>query len=347
MISVGIDVSKGKSTVCILKPYGETLCKPFPINHCGKDLESLSQMILRFNDEVKVVMESTGIYHLPVLSYLKEQGIFVSVINPYAMNNYARNSIRRTKTDKHDALMIANYGLDNWFKLEEFTDSNEKYAELKILGRQYSHYMDQHVLAMQGLTHMLDYTMPGIKKMLAGFNETSGKNKLGDFVEKYWHFDNIASLKKDDFIEDYVAWAKEKEYCPNRSKAEALYDLAISGIPTLPSDTPSTKMLVLESVKALRDIDSCLMTIIARMKEVAKTLPEYHHDLKLFIDYYKTLRSDRYFTKASAISFISSSTQRCLELSTLFKYCLSLNVFDTRVIISPIVLSLIPESENI
>ncbi|SES28016.1 hypothetical protein SAMN04487884_12676, partial [Butyrivibrio fibrisolvens] len=26
MISVGIDVSKGKSTVCILKPYGEIVC---------------------------------------------------------------------------------------------------------------------------------------------------------------------------------------------------------------------------------------------------------------------------------------------------------------------------------
>ncbi len=29
MISVGIDVAKGKSTVCILKPYGEIVSKPF------------------------------------------------------------------------------------------------------------------------------------------------------------------------------------------------------------------------------------------------------------------------------------------------------------------------------
>ena len=33
MISVGIDVSKGKSTVCILKPYGEIVSKPFNITH--------------------------------------------------------------------------------------------------------------------------------------------------------------------------------------------------------------------------------------------------------------------------------------------------------------------------
>mgnify|MGYP000237415600 CR=1 FL=1 len=33
MISVGIDVAKGKSTVCILKPYGEIVSKPFDISH--------------------------------------------------------------------------------------------------------------------------------------------------------------------------------------------------------------------------------------------------------------------------------------------------------------------------
>lgn len=36
MISVGIDVSKGKSTVCLLKPYGEIICKPFEVQHTEK-----------------------------------------------------------------------------------------------------------------------------------------------------------------------------------------------------------------------------------------------------------------------------------------------------------------------
>ena len=83
MISVGIDVSKGKSTVCILKPYGEIVSKPFNITHTQKDLSELSSMLFRLNDEVKIVMEATGIYHLPVLTYLQEKGFFVSVVNPY------------------------------------------------------------------------------------------------------------------------------------------------------------------------------------------------------------------------------------------------------------------------
>lgn len=77
MISVGIDVSKEKSTVCILKPYGEIVSKPFEVCHMEKELSELAAMLLHLNDDVRVVMEATGIYHLPILSYLKEKGVFV------------------------------------------------------------------------------------------------------------------------------------------------------------------------------------------------------------------------------------------------------------------------------
>ena len=199
MISVGIDVSKGKSTVCILKPYGEIVSRPFEVKHLESDLESLAQMILRLDGEVKVTMEATGIYHLPVLNYLQEQGIFVAVINPFEMKEYACRGIRRVKTDRQDAITISNYGIDNWFRLENHKGSDETYAELKLLGRQYSHYMELHVKALLELTHMLDYTMPGIKGKIHSWNEGNGKDKLSDFVERYWHFDNIVSMKKDEF----------------------------------------------------------------------------------------------------------------------------------------------------
>ena len=147
MISVGIDVSKGKSTICILKPYGEIISSPFEVAHVEKELESLAQMILRLNGDVKVVMEATGIYHLPVLAYLQEKNIFVSVINPFEMKEYSCRRIRRVKTDKRDAMTISNYGIDNWYRLEEHKGSDETYAELKLLGRQYCHYMELHVKA--------------------------------------------------------------------------------------------------------------------------------------------------------------------------------------------------------
>ena len=276
MISVGVDVSKGKSTVCILKPYGEIVCSPFEVKHVEKELEDLAGLLNKLDGEIRVVMEATGVYHLPILTFLQEKGYFVSVINPYSMKKYAKDtSLRRAKTDRLDSIMIANYGIDRWFKLQKYEGDENTYAELKLLGRRYRYYMELHVKSLQELTHILDYVMPGIKAMFNSWDEASNKDKLSDFVERYWHYDLITSMSREEFTEDYLAWAKEKKYHQSSAKAEAVYEMASDGIPTLSSDTPSTKMLVQEAIAVLRAVDSSLFRIISRMQELAKTLPEY------------------------------------------------------------------------
>ena len=276
MISVGIDVSKGKSTVCILKPYGEIVCSPFEVLHVEKELEGLDDLLRKLDGEIRVVMEATGIYHLPIMTFLEEKGYFVSVVNPFAMKEFAKdNNIRGAKTDKLDSTMIANYGIEKWFKLQRHSGDEEVYAELKLLGRRYRYYMEIHVKALQELTHILDYTMPGIKKLFNSWDEGSGKDKLSDFVERFWHFDIILEQDLEDFVETYITWAEEKKYHRSRSKAEAVYNLASDGITTLSSGTPSTKMLVQEAISVLRAVDNSLSRIISRMKELAKSLPEY------------------------------------------------------------------------
>ena len=276
MISVGIDVSKGKSTVCILKPYGEIVCRPFEVFHLEKDLEALNDLLQKLEGEIRIVMEATGIYHLPLLTFLYEKGYFVSVVNPFSMKKYAKdNSLRGGKTDRLDSIMIANYGIDKWFKLQKYEGNEETYAELKLLGRRYRFYMELHVKALQELTHILDYVMPGIKKMFNSWDEASNKDKLSDFVERFWHFDTITSMSCEEFTEEYLAWAKEKKYHRSNSKAEAVYELASNGISTLSSGIPSTKMIIQEAISVLRAIDNSLSHILSRMQELAKTLPEY------------------------------------------------------------------------
>lgn len=276
MISVGVDVAKGKSTVCILKPYGEIVCRPFDVQHVEKDLEDFDNLLKKLDGEIRVVMEATGIYHLPIMTFLEEKGYFLSVINPFAMKKYAKdNSIRGAKTDKLDSIMIANYGIEKWFKLQKHEGDEEIYAELKLLGRRYRYYMELHVKALLELTHVLDYTMPGIKKLFNSWDEASGKDKLSDFVERFWHFDVITEQSLDEFVEEYLVWAGEKKYHQSKSKAETVYELASGGITTLYSSTPSTKMLVQEAVTVLRAVDNALFRILSRMQELAKSLPEY------------------------------------------------------------------------
>jgi Transposase IS116/IS110/IS902 family. len=79
----------------------------------------------------------------------------------------------------------------------------------------------------------------------------------------------------EEFIEAYNEWAGEKKYHQSKSKAVQVYELASNGIPTLPSSFPSTKMQVLVAINTLRAVDSSLHNILSRMKELAKSLPEY------------------------------------------------------------------------
>ena len=238
--------------VCILKPYGEVVCSPFEVIHTEQGLNALSELLKRLSGEIRVVMEATGIYHLPILTFLQEKGFFISVINPYAMKKYAKdNGVRGAKTDKLDSITIANYGIEKWYKLQEYKSDEEVYAELKLLGRRYRHYMELHIAALQELTHILNYTMPGIKKMLRSWNEANNKDKLSDFVEIFWHFDVIVSMNQEEFVLAYAQWAKERKYHQSQSKAIAIYELAANGISTLPSSTPSTQMLVQEAVNVL------------------------------------------------------------------------------------------------
>lgn len=90
MVNVGIDVSKGKSMVCILRPYGEVMWSPFEIQHTEQDLMLLVEKIHALADaDVRVVLEATGIYHLPIVLFLQQHNIFVSIINPPSMKKYA------------------------------------------------------------------------------------------------------------------------------------------------------------------------------------------------------------------------------------------------------------------
>lgn len=276
MISVGIDVSKEKSTICILRPYGEVVASPYEVAHTVSEVKALAERICALEDEVRVVMEATGGYHLPLLAGLKQAGLFVSVINPLVMKKYASTALRKGKTDKLDSVRIANFGIDNWFKLSDYSAPEEIYAQLRILGRQYSHYVAMKIESKLTLADLLDRTMPGIKNLLSGKrSEAPTKDKLSDFVEEYWHYDNITKKSEARFVSDYCRWAKKKGYHANEAKAKKIYALARDGIPTLPSSAASTKMLTLEAVRVLREINRTLETILTQMKELATTLPEY------------------------------------------------------------------------
>ena len=256
MISIGIDVSKLKSTFCILNEYGEVLQTAREISHTETDLNELIRQVKSFGgkDDVRVIMEATGAYSKPVLYSLIEEGIFVAEINPLAMKKYRSNiNFRGVKNDPIDALAIASYGIDKWHRLKEYQKADKEYAAMKALSRQYLSYMKPHVSLTQNLDHLIDQVMPGIKDEFDGYDPATGKDRLTDFLEEFVHYDCIRSLGPKRFDERFKRWAKKKGYRPRQGKSGKIYSLAKEGIPTLAYDSIS-RLLVKQAAEALRSM---------------------------------------------------------------------------------------------
>ena len=156
MVSVGVDISKDKSMVCMLRPYGEVVEAPYSINHTEQALNALIERIRSFDEDVKVILEATGGYHQVVVSKLLSADIFTVVVNPYIMKKYCAATLRKAKTDKIDSIRIANYGIDHWFSMTAYCPPDEIYAELKLLGRQYDQYVRLKVSCKIQLANLLD-----------------------------------------------------------------------------------------------------------------------------------------------------------------------------------------------
>ena len=275
MISVGIDVSKSKSMVCFLTTAGEVLKAPYEISHTKEDLLKLVKEIQGFGNDVKVVLEATGYYHMPIVQYLHRNGIFVGIINSLVMSKYSKISIRKGKTDKIDALKIASYGIMNWYNIQEYMPENSIYAELRLLSRQYYQYMNIKIKSKTTLLQLCDKTMPNIAPLLENSGYKPEKSKLITFTRIFWHSEKIIEKSESQFVKCYMRWAKREGYHENESKAKKIYAIALSSIPIISCNIVSIKMLMLEAARVLSEVEKTLGNILSQMRDLAKSSIEY------------------------------------------------------------------------
>jgi len=273
MNSVGIDVSKGHSTVVGLRPLGEVALTPREIPHTYASLENLGYDILKLGEETRVIMEATGRYHEPVAAALHELGIYVCVLNPIVIKQSGAGSVRKVKNDKKDALKIAKYGLDNWEKLREHTPSDVVRQQLKLFSRQYNLYMKTSVALQNNLISLLDKVWPEVNELFDSPTRANGHQKWVDFVMDFWHCECVNRIDSQKFAERYQKWCKRKGYYFSAEKAEDVY-ISSAGFPTLPKNS-NTKLLITSAAKELTATRKALMTIKAEVIRLAKLLPEY------------------------------------------------------------------------
>ena len=276
MNAVGIDVSKRKSTVAVLRPGGQILMKPFDISHQSADLQTLVRKLKDLDGVTRIVMECTGHYYEPVAHELSQAGLFVSAVNPQIINNFQGqdNPLRKVKTDKADSVKIARYTLDSWTNLKQYTLMDELRSQLKTMNRQFDFYMKHKTAMKNNLIALIDQTYPGANTYFDSPARDDGSQKWVDFLDTYWHVDCVRKMSLNAFTDHYQKWCSRKKYNFSKSKAEEIYGTAKELVPVLPKDS-FTKCIIKQAVMQVNAASQTVEELRALMNEAASKLPEY------------------------------------------------------------------------
>lgn len=275
MNAVGIDVAKGKSTVAILRPFGEVVAVPFEVAHTAEGIRQLVALLRGLSGETRVIMECTGTYYQPIAYGLYDAGFFVSVLHAQLIHDFGNDTIRKVKTDKADALKIANYGLSHWLKLPRYYPEEDIRRQLKAYSRQYSKYGKLKVMLKNNFIAITDQTFPGVNELFTSPPRPSdGHQKWIDFASTFWHCECVCSLSEKAFTERYHKWCKRHGYHFSRAKAEDIYILSCGHIGIMPKNE-STKLLITLAVSQLNALSESITAIAEEMKRLATLLPEH------------------------------------------------------------------------
>ena len=106
----------------------------------------------------------------PIAKVLHKAGLYVSVVNALLVYKYGNNSIQKDKTDKLDAVKIANYCLDRWTALERYAPADQIRQTFKTC-RQYDQYIKLKVNLKNNLISLSVY----VNEVTQGRRLTAGE----------------------------------------------------------------------------------------------------------------------------------------------------------------------------
>ena len=112
-------------------------------SRCHKNKRSTRGRIL---SKAAASLSLPGIYHIPLLCFLRDKGFDCSVINPIITKNSTNINIRKLHNDKFDSKKAALVGLNVSLKTSILPD--DSVVDLRNLVRDYYYFKDLSLLSL-------------------------------------------------------------------------------------------------------------------------------------------------------------------------------------------------------
>lgn len=245
---VGVDVGKGRHAAAAVDGTGKSVMPPRFFTQDAGGFASLSGALAKLGGAAAVVvgMEATGHYWKALRHALVERGYRVDVINPLVTAREASSDVRGRKTDKLDALAIANVTRKGGYSP---APAEETGAEaLKALARQRRHLVARRSAAKCRLTSALDVIFPEVAKRLGDLYTPSSLAVVGAFPS--------ARLAADAHIRTLsTLFAKASRGQLGREAAEAFRAAARQSV-SLTLRNEGEEFVAVQTVEEIRALDA-------------------------------------------------------------------------------------------
>ncbi|MBE0559120.1 MAG: IS110 family transposase [Proteobacteria bacterium] len=259
---VGIDVSKDKFDACGITGDERKLFQ-FSAAMDRKGFEKLKDHLAVVSvSSVLIGMESTASYHVNLFSYLVSEGYNVLIVNPLLISNYVKMQLRKTKTDKKDAVVIALFLLANGSTLiQRVTPS--LISDLRDLSRQRESLVDEMTALKINIKRLLNITFPELEHMTLVFTKS--------MLKVLKQYPSAFALRSADLVQLSQMLITDSYGRKREAFATELIKAARSSIGI---NSPAKEIILKQQVTLLLHLEDALREITGVLIEMSRKLME-------------------------------------------------------------------------
>lgn len=166
----GIDVSKDTLEVgygTVDTNQNQEITKPIKVQNNPSGFKELLAFVKKAKGKTDAplyfVMEATGVYYENLAYFLEEKHLKVIVLLPNKTKNYAKTLDVKSKTDKLDAKMITQFGLER--QMETWKVPSPTMKALKALTREHS-TIKRMITILKNQIHSKEYAHKPLKESI-------------------------------------------------------------------------------------------------------------------------------------------------------------------------------------
>lgn len=267
MIYIGIDISKYKHDCFICSDTGEVIVENLSFENNQKGFQQFLDLLKPYdNSNVHIGLEATGHYGLNLKLFLEKNNYSFMEFNPLLVKEFSKSlSLRRTKTDKADAIVICQKLMSVPYKPNSCLFYH-KYG-VKSLSRLRETLVKQRSKYMVQMTNTLDILFPEFKPFFSSrFSTTSlyilKKYKTVSKIANMKDFDTLNKISHGKF--SYAKFIKLKDLAKNTiGESNELFEFQLQTILSLYEEIDSK----------IDSIDNQLSTIIKDLNPPTLSIP--------------------------------------------------------------------------